>query len=190
MLKGGLCGLTTSLRAARVEWWNAWPLLCPLQLLFDGVEKHKTQAMLPCITPVTIIRPQEAPLYLTTTVPLSCSDERARRVSTARADRAVQYRFSRMAHAVRLQTALQQQREAEAAAASSSEAELQPADAAVSSHINLIIKADVQARSLLHLPCTVQGSPCRKIICLDSQPQGRLCDHSHRLVCNHGVKAS
>ena len=57
-----------------------------------------------------------------------------------------------MAHAVRLQTALQQQREAEAAAAASSgEAELQPVEAAVSSHINLIIKADVQACALLHM---------------------------------------
>ena len=103
--------------------------------------------------PSSPIYSQKVPHVPSNAVILSRSDERARRVSAARAERAVQYRFSRMAHAVRLQTALQQQREAEAAAAASSgEAELQPVEAAVSSHINLIIKADVQACALLHAP--------------------------------------
>lgn len=79
-----------------------------------------------------------------------------------------------MAHAVRLQTALQQQREAEAAAtASSGEAELQPLEASTSSHINLIIKADVQARPLLHRPCMPQGSLWYFSLC--STPCHNIC---------------
>lgn len=122
---------------------------CDLPPVWDAVEQVKMlSSAFQHYPPPSIPRK----LLMSTSMLLSCwrSDERARRVSSARAERAVQYRFSRMAHAVRLQAALQQQREAEAAAAASSgEAELQPMEAAVSSHINLIIKADVQACALL-----------------------------------------
>ncbi len=67
------------------------------------------------------------------------SDERARRVSEARAQRAEEYRHSRQSHAVRLQAA---QREAAAAKAAENgaAADTQPGQ------VILIVKADVQVR--------------------------------------------
>ena len=72
-----------------------------------------------------------------------CSEERARRISTARSERAEDYRWARLAQGARAQ--LEQRREAEAAAAEAGEeaaAELEKRP-----EVTLLIKADVQARS-------------------------------------------
>ena len=66
-----------------------------------------------------------------------CSEERARRISGARSERAEDYRFSRMAHAARQQ--LEQREAAEAAAAEAGEAGL-----AQRPEVPILVKADVQ----------------------------------------------
>ena len=73
-----------------------------------------------------------------------CSEERARRISNARSERAEDYGWARLAQSARAQ--LEQRREAEAAAAEAGEgaaAELEKRP-----EVTLLIKADVQARFL------------------------------------------
>lgn len=80
---------------------------------------------------------------------MCCSDDRARRVSEARAQRAEEYRHSRQSHAVRLQAAER------AAAAEAAEDGAAPDSGP--GQIILIVKADVQVRWILQL-CSWQHS--------------------------------
>jgi hypothetical protein len=86
------------------------------------------------------------------------SDERARRVSAARSQRAEAYRHSRLAHAVRVHMA-----EQEAAAA----AEGAGNGAAEGSQLSLIVKADVQVRRAPPIICAAMVRYCD---CLASLP--------------------
>ena len=89
-----------------------------------------------------------------------CSEERARRISSARSERAEDYRFSRMAHAAR-----QQLEQREAAAAEAGEAGL-----AQRPEVAVLVKADVQVRTIWSLPFVLQLSliltaQCKTMAC-------------------------
>ena len=92
-----------------------------------------------------------------------CSEERARRISSARSERAEDYRFSRMAHAARQQ--LEQREAAEAVAAEAGEAGL-----AQRPEVAVLVKADVQVRTIWSLPFVLQLSliltpQCKTMAC-------------------------
>ena len=84
-------------------------------------------------------------IYSPRKISWGCSEERARRISSARSERAEDYRFSRMAHAARQQ--LEQREAAEAAAAEAGEA-----GSAQRPEVSVLVKADVQVRLACCLP--------------------------------------